>query len=127
MTDPERRAKRLHKRLRKFYDKGESVQTLIIDCLTDLKHLGRLHAGETSTDAINRVAEDHFRIECQDEQAQCEEDADEATPDIWLEGEAKEDIGVLVCGCALHRDYRDSGDPAMVFCPKHRQMIQDKE
>lgn len=31
-----------------------------------------------------------------------------------------ESICLATCGCALHRDYQDTGDPAFVMCAGHR-------
>ena len=45
---------------------------------------------------------------------------EETLPDLWLEGEDKENVAVADCGCRLVRDYRDSGDPAFFYCEKHR-------
>jgi hypothetical protein len=32
----------------------------------------------------------------------------------------QESICLAACGCALHRDYRDTGDPAFVMCAGHQ-------
>jgi hypothetical protein len=35
-----------------------------------------------------------------------------------------ESIALATCGCALHRDYRDTGDPAFVMCAGHQHAYQ---
>jgi hypothetical protein len=42
-------------------------------------------------------------------------------PWIWPEGSENEQVAVAACGCKLHRDFRDSGDPAFEMCKLHRE------
>jgi hypothetical protein len=41
-------------------------------------------------------------------------------PWLWLEGSEDEVAAVAACGCKLHRDFYDSGDPAFEMCAIHK-------
>lgn len=56
-----KQAKRLLKTLRKHYGEHEDIDTMVIDALTELRHLCDRH--ELGFAGLDRVAQDHYQVE----------------------------------------------------------------